>query len=99
MQDHYSGYALEEIASVLRLNRGRLEKRVKAVARTQERSRASLSTAGQGFIEVGALGDGYPEECTVESEDGEGRKFTMHLKGAGCRQAIEIAKAFWSLGR
>jgi len=92
-------YSLDEIASTLALNRGRLEKHVKASARTAERPRSWVSTAGQGFVEVGALSAGYPDECTVEAEDGAGRKLTVHLRGDGCRHAIDIAKAFWSLDR
>ena len=93
------GYSVEEIASSLALHCGRLEKRVKATARTEERPRASVSTAGQGFVEIGALSAGYRDECTVEAEDGAGRKLTLHLRGEGCKYTIEIAKVFWSLGR
>jgi len=92
-------YSLDEIASTLALNRGRLEKQVKVTARTQERPRASVSTAGQGFVEVGTVSAGYLDECTVETEGDAGRKLTIYLRGGGCRHAIEIAKAFWSLGR
>jgi len=92
-------YSLDEIASTLTLHRGRLEKRVKAATRAQDRPRASVSKVDQGFIDVGTLCGDYREACTVESEDGEGRTLTMHLHGAGCRQVIDIAKAFWSSGR
>ena len=54
-------------------------------------------------MEVGALSTSYPDECTVEVEDGVGRKFRMHLRGDGCAQAFEIARcianALWSAGR
>ncbi len=94
-----SRYSLDEIASTLALNRGRLEKQVKTSARTPEGPRVSVSTRGQGFVEVGALSAGNLDECTVEAEDGAGRKLTVHLRGGGCRHAIEIAKVFWSVSR
>ena len=94
------GHTLDEIASTLALNRERLEKQVRATARTRERARTAVLKAGYGgFVEVEASSPGYPDECTVESEDGSGRKLTMHLKGDGCRHALEISKAFWDLGR
>jgi len=93
-------HTLDEIASTLALNRERLEKQVRATARTQERPRTPVLEAGHGgFVEVEAPSAGYPDECTVESEDGSGRKLTMHLRGDGCRHALEISKAFWGLGR
>jgi len=93
-------HTLDEIASTLALNRERLEKHVGATVRTQERPRTPVLDAGHGgFVEVGALSAGYPDECTVEAEDGAGRKLIVHLRGDGCRHAIEIANAFWSLGR
>ena len=97
LADHHT---LDDIASTLELNRERLEKQVRATARTQERPRKPVFEAGHGgFVEVEAPRAGYPAECTVESEDGEGRTLMMHLTGAGCRHVIEIAKVFWSLGR
>ncbi len=94
------GHTLDEIASTLALNRERLEKQVRATARTQERARAPVLEAGhEGFVEVEAPSAGYPDECTVESEDGTGRKLTMHLRGDGCRHVLEISKVFWDLGR
>ena len=92
-------YTFDQIAYTLKVHRGRLEKRVKTAARAQDRPTALVSTQGQEFIEVGTLGGGYGEACTVESKDSDGRTLTMHLQGAGCRHVIDIAKAFWSVGR
>jgi hypothetical protein len=92
-------YTFDQIAFTLKVHRGRLEKRVKTAARAQDRPTALVSTPQQGFIEVGTLGGGYHEACTVESKDSDGRTLTMHLQGPGCRHVIDIAKAFWSVGR
>ena len=97
LADHHT---LDDIASTLELNRERLEKQVRATARTQERPRKPAFEAGhRGFVEVEASSPGYPDECTVESEDGTGRKLTMHLRGDGCRHVLEMSKAFWDLSR
>jgi hypothetical protein len=98
-------HAVEEIASTLALNSERLEKRVEV-----ERGRkkhlwhdSQAPATGGGFIEVGTFSAGYPDECTVEAEDGAGKKLTVHLRGDGCAHAIEIAtrvaKALWNTGR
>ena len=98
-------YALDEIAVTLALDRERLNKRIETTA--HRRSRASgtpLSASRGGFVEVASLaGAGYPDECTLEADDGEGKKLTLHLRGWGCAHAIElstrIAKELWSTDR
>ena len=97
-------YSLDEIATTLELNHGRLEKRVEATAHRQKRPSGTGAAAGHNrFVEVGAIGAGYPGECTVEAEDGDNKKLTVHLKGSECAQAVEIAsyvaKELWSTSR
>lgn len=97
-------YSLDEISAALALDRERLEKRVEAASCGQSRSIGEAAAAGhRRFMEVGTLSTSYPDECTVEVEDGTGKKFRMHLRGNRCAQALEIARcvsnALWSAGR
>ncbi len=55
--------------------------------------------AVSGFVEVGVAPGGSTGECSVEAEDGKGKKLKMHLKGDGCAKVVEIAKAFWERRR
>ena len=93
-------YSLDEIATTLALNHGRLEKRVEITARRQKGANGTGAASGHdGFVEVGAIGAGYRGECSIEAEDG-GCKLTVHLNGSGCAHAVEIArcvaKELWS---
>ena len=97
-------YSLDEIAATLSLDFGRLEKRVEAVTGARKRPGGSTAPVGyRGFVEVGTLGAGYPDGCTIEAVDRSGNKLSIHLKGSGCAQATEaamrVATALWSNGR
>jgi len=97
-------YSLDDISAALALDYGRLEKRVEAVSHRQTCPSGDAAAASdRRFMEVGTLSTSYPDECTVEVEDGAGKKLKMHLRGDGCAQAFEIARcvanALWSMGR
>lgn len=86
-------YSLEQVAEKLALNHRRLENRVKAQRGERVEDRASCRTRGTGFVEVGRLGDGHTDDCTIEAEDGSGGKLAVRLNGVACAQAAEIVKA------
>lgn len=92
-------HSLEEISSTLPLDYRRLEKRVGAEQSRKNKRSGNGAIGDARFVEVGPLSGGCADECTVEAEDSAGRKLTMHLKGAGCAHAVEIAKALWNVGR
>ena len=97
-------YSLDELSAALALDRERLEKRVEAALDRQSCPGSPTAATGHRvFMELGTLSTGYADECTVEVEDGAGKKLRMHFKGNGCAQAFEIARcvtnALWSAGR
>jgi|TARA_B100000315_G_C14570437_1_gene585195 hypothetical protein len=93
-------HSLQELASTLGLDSARLKRRVEGEpAGFGGRKAGSAALPGAGFVELGRLEAGSPDECRVEVEDGEGRKLRMHLRGSGCALAVEIAKAVWSSQR
>ena len=85
-------YSLEQVAERLRLNDRRLENRVEARRREGVENRVSRHTRGTGFVEVGRLGDGHTDACTIETEDAGGWKLAVRLNGGACVQAAEIVK-------
>lgn len=96
-------YSLDEISAALTLDCERLEKRVENASDKQSRPSGEAAAGDRRFMEVGTLSTSYPDECTMEVEDGAGKKLKMHLRGDGCAQAFEIARcvanALWSAGR
>jgi hypothetical protein len=90
-------FPLAEIAGRLALDYERLEKRVEARrGRGAVHGRGNAPIGGTGFVEVAKLGDGYPDACMIEAEDGSGGKLAVRLNGGACTQAAEIVKALWS---
>ena len=69
------------------------------VRRMTADSSNTIANAVSGFVELGMAPGGSTGECSVEAEDGKGKKLKMHLKGDGCAKAVEIAKAFWKRRR
>lgn len=96
-------YSLEEIAAALSLDLGRLRKRVELTVHARKRPGGTASVVGhRGFVEVEPLLEaGYRDECTVEAEDGRGKKVTIHLRGSASvvEIATRIAKELWSTDR
>ena len=97
-------YSLDELTAALTLDYERLEKRVEAASDRQSRPGSpTAATDHRRFMEVGTLSTSCSDECTVEVEDGAGKKLRVHLRGDGCAQAFEIARcvanALWSGGR
>ena len=95
-------HSISDIAHTLGLDYTRLKQRVEALPPLLDRR--SIDEFGRtdavgGFVEVGMAPGGSTGECSVEAEDGKGKKLKMHLKGAGCAKAVEIAKAFWERRR
>jgi hypothetical protein len=88
-------YSLEQVAERLALNHQRLENRVEARREERFEDRARRRTRATGFVEVGMLGDGYTDECTIEVEDGSGGKLSVRLNGGACAEAAEIVKTLW----
>ena len=94
LSEHFS---LAELADRLALNYERLEKRVEAGrAQRPVQERQTAPVPGTGFVEVARLGDGCPEACTIEADDGSGMKLSVRLNGGACARAAEIVQALWS---
>ncbi|MBW8004130.1 MAG: transposase family protein [Planctomycetes bacterium] len=95
-------HPISDIALTLGLDYTRLRRRVEPLPslRTQLASdEVRPGRAGVRFVEVGMVPGRGTGECSVEAEDGRGKKLKMHLKGASCAEAVEIAKALWGIGR
>ncbi len=95
-------HSISDIAHTLGLDYTRLKQRVKALPPWLDRrsiDEFGRTDAVSGFVELGVAPGGSTGECSVEAEDGKGKKLKMHLKGAGCAKAVEIAKAFWERRR
>lgn len=87
-------FSLAEVAGRLALNYERLEKRVEAGrGQRPEQQRKNAPIRGTGFVEVARLGDGCPDACTIEADDGRGAKLAVRLSGGACVHAAEIVKA------
>lgn len=97
-------HSISDIAQTLGLDYTRLKQRVEALPPSLLLQRRSFDEYGRsnvasGFVELGVAPGESSGECSVEAEDGKGKKLKMHLKGAGCAKAVEIAKAFWERRR
>ena len=95
-------HSISDIAHTLGLDYTRLKQRVEALPPMLDRrsfDEFGRTNAVSGFVELGMASGGSTGECSVEVEDGKGKKLKMHLKGAGCAKAVEIAKAFWERRR
>ena len=95
-------HSISDIAHRLGLDYTRLKQRVAALPPMLDRrsfDEFGRTNAVSGFVELGMAPGGSTGECSVEAEDGKGKKLKMHLKGAGCAKAVEIAKAFWERRR
>ena len=95
-------HSIGKIAVTLALDYTTLKQRIMSLPSFQPRRVAEEfmpGRAGSGFVEVDMAAGGSAGECTIETEDGIGRKLKMHLSGAGFAEVIEIAKAFWESGR
>ncbi len=91
--DLLSHYTVEQVAGRLALNRGHFEKRLAAQRGGGGERRLEQPTLASGFVEIGRLGAGYADGCTIETEDGSGARLTVRLSGGACAQASEIVKA------
>ncbi len=95
-------HSISDIAHTLGLDYTRLKQRVEASPPLLDRrsiDEFGRTNAVNGFVEVGVAPGESTGECSVEAEDGKGKKLKMHLKGAGCAKAVEIAKALWERRR
>ena len=95
-------HSISEIALTLGLDHMRLKQRVASLLAPKVSAYgagAKKLQPGSGFVEVGMVPGGSTGECSVEAEDGMGKKLKMHLIGASCAEAVEIAKALWGTGR
>lgn len=95
-------HSISDIAQTLGLDYTRLKQRVEVLPSLLDRrsfDEYGRSNVASGFVELGVAPGGSTGECSVEAEDGKGKKLKMHLKGAGCAKAVEIAKAFWERRR
>lgn len=95
-------HTLSDIALTLGLDYTRLQQRVASLSARRVSAYgagAEELRPGVGFVEVGMVPGRSTGECSVEAEDGRGKKLKMHLKGASCAEAVEIAKALWGTGR
>jgi hypothetical protein len=84
-----SVHGVHATACRLRLNSARLKKWLPApvqVPAFQERP---------GFVELPWLGAAALPECTLEAEDGAGRKLRIQLKGEATAHAIALGKMLW----
>jgi len=96
-------HSISDISHTLGLDYTRLKQRVEALPPSLLERRSfdeyGRSNVASGFVELGVAPGGSTGECSVEAEDGKGKKLKMHLKGDGCAKAVEIAKAFWERRR
>ena len=95
-------HSISDIAQTLGLDYTRLKQRVEVLPSLLDRrsfDEYGRSNVASGFVELGVAPGGSTGECSVEAEDGKGKKLKMHLKGAGCAKAVEVAKAFWERRR
>ena len=86
-------YSPEQVADRLKLNNRRLEKHLEARHGGGVEEQRSQGTRATGFVEVGRLGDGYADECTIEAEERSGWRLVVRLNGGACAQATEIVEA------
>ena len=94
-------HSIGKIAVTLGLDYTTLKQRITYLPSFQTRRVAEEfipDRAGSGFVEVDMVAGGSTGECTIEAEDGIGRKLRMHLRGSSFAEAVEIAKAFWESG-
>jgi len=94
-------HSIGKIAVTLGLDHTTLKQRITSMPSFQTRRVAEEfipDRAGSGFVEVDMAAGGSAGECTIETEDGIGRKLRMHLRGSSFAEAVEIAKAFWETG-
>ena len=94
-------HSIGKIAVTLGLDYTTLKQRITSMPSFHTRRVAEEfipGRAGSGFIEVDMAAGGSTGECTIEAEDGIGRKLRMHLRGSSFAEAVEIAKAFWESG-
>ncbi len=95
-------HSIGKIAVTLGLDYTKLKQQITSMLSFQTRRVAEEfipGRAGSGFIEVDMAAGGSTGECTIEAEDGIGRKLRMHLRGSSFAEAVEIAKTFWETGR
>jgi len=96
-------HSISDISHTLGLDYTRLKQRVEALPPSLLERRSfdeyGRSNVASGFVELGVAPGGSTGECSVEAEDGKGKKLKMHLKGDGCAKVVEIAKAFWERRR
>lgn len=93
--DLANDYSLEEIVSTLNIDYGRLEKRIESFGFIRSPKIKRSPPLTEEFVEIGPLGAGHVNECTIETEDNTGNRLTIHLKDRDCAHAIEFAKVFW----
>jgi len=94
-------HSIGKIAVTLGLDYTKLKQRITYLPSFQTRRVTEEfipGRTGSGFVEVDMAAGGSTGECTIEAEDGIGRKLRMHLRGSSCAEAVEIAKAFWESG-
>jgi len=82
----------EKTARALRLDKGRLERRVEAAGRAQE-ARASRF----GFVELGAAELGGRGRDVVQFVSSDGTR--VHVELTGSLDVEALARAFWDRGR
>jgi hypothetical protein len=83
------------VAEALRVDEGRLERRLEASKSRTPRRTGSVSPA---FVEIG-LPNGTTEECVIELKDEAGARLTVRMPRANPEHVVVIARALWGCRR
>jgi hypothetical protein len=90
---------VDATAYALRLDRGRLGRRMGLAAAPSGSSPEEAPRASDGFVELDAGGLCATGYTVLRFEGREGERLEVELRGASALDVAELARAFWSRPR
>jgi hypothetical protein len=90
---------IDATARALRMDRGRLARRMELVSSSPESSPVEAVDEADAFVEVDARGLCAPTRTVLRFEGRDGKRLHIELSDASALNVADLARAFWSRAR